>query len=533
MTTFTHARLFTGLLADPTVDPEALCAFTVADGRITWVGPVGDVPAEAAASDDVIDLGGARVLPGMLDVHTHPLFMALLADATNLLPPTCRSKADVLAALRAHPGWGAGPDAWVSGFGYNEDAYPDGGPTRVDLDALTSTQPVLLRRADGHNALVNSVALARAGLDDASPDPAGGRLGRDADGHLDGRLIESAAVDLVARHQPAPTASDLADRLVALNDHFLGFGLVALDDLLATFVDDPLTVYRLAVERGFLPQVAVFFGWDPDAMPPVTDADRTGQIRIGGVKVFMDGAYSSRTAWVEECYPGSHDHGLATATDDDLRAAADWARANGVQCRIHVMGDRGITHLLDLFADATPWLAERPSIVFEHCTLVTPAMLARIAAARMRFGLVTHTIFFFAECESYRANLNPSAAEHAYPLRRLLDAGATVALASDSPATTWVDCDNPFTSIRAAVDRRTWDGSAFTPSQAIGVGEALELYTGRAAQITQLRGVGRLAPGYDASFVVLDADPFAVPTDALGDLRIQQTWLRGELVHGA
>lgn len=529
MITFTNAHLFTG------TGPHAAAweqdgrgsAFAVEDGRITWVGPVGSAPLE----NEVIDLGGARVLPGLLDVHTHPIFTALLADSVVLLPPTCTSKADVLREIAAHPALGGGSDAWVMGFGYNDDIYPDGCPLRDDLDAISSTQPIFLRRADGHNAVVNSVALALAGLDESSPEPEGSRFGRYPDGRLDGRLIENAATELVFSHVPTLSNSEVADRLVGMNDHYLGFGIVAVDDLLATFVDDPLEVYRLAAERGFVPQAAIFYGWDAENMPEVTDENRTGRVHIGGVKLFMDGAYSSRTAWVEEPYPGDGcDHGLATATDDDLRAGAAWARANGVQCAIHVMGDRGINHLLDLFADEEPWLADRPSIVFEHSSVFTPEMLARVRNARMDIGLVTHTIFFFAEWDSYKANLNPSVFPYTYPVRSMIDAGVTVALASDSPATAWADCDNVFLSVATAVTRRSYDGSDLNQAEAVHVGEALELYTGRAARITTNRGVGTLEQGHDATFVVLDRDCFAVRDRELADVQVVQTWVRGEKV---
>ncbi|MFP5416552.1 MAG: thioesterase, FlK family [Actinomycetes bacterium] len=530
-TTFTNAHLFTGAFtarSSPWESDGRASAFAVEDGRITWVGPVGDAPLEGT----VVDLGGARVLPGLLDVHTHPLMMALLADATVLLPPACRSKADVLSAMAASPRLGAGPDAWVVGFGYNEDAYPDGGPLRADLDALSSTQPILLHRADGHNAVANSVALALAGLDDDSPDPAGGRLGRTDSGRLDGRLVEMSAVDLVQSRRTLPTASELADRLVALNDHFVRLGIVAVDDLLGTVVPDPLGVYRLAAERGFVPKVAVFYGWSPDGMPDVTDADLSGHVRLGGVKLFADGAYAARTAWVEEPYPGEgDDHGLATATDEDLRAGVAWARAHGVQCRIHVMGDRGLAHLLDLFGDEEPWLRDRPSVVLEHAAVVPPPLVARLKASRMGFALVTHTIFLFAEWDSYRANLPPSAFAHAYPLRSILDAGVPVALASDAPTTAWANSDNVFTSAYAAVTRRAHDGSDLNHAQAVHLAEALTLFTGHAADITTNRGVGRLAPGYDATFVVLDRDCFAVPDAELADVRVAATWVRGRRVY--
>lgn len=528
MTLFTNAKLFLGTGPEPAPwEAEGRAsAFTVADGRFGWVGPADQAPADA----DVVDLGGARVLPGLLDVHTHPVFMAVLADSTNLLPPACRSKADVLEALRAHPNLGQGPDAWILGFGYNEDIYPDGGPLRDDLDAISSTQPVFLRRADGHNAVVNSVALALAGIDESTPDPEGARYGRDENGRLDGRLVEWNAIESVAQHQPQLTASDLADRLVGMNDHFLGFGLVAVDDLLATFAPEPIEVYRLAVERGYALDTAIFLGWDRAGLPTLTEADRTGRVRIGGVKLFQDGAFSSRTAWVEEPYPHSCDHGMQTATDDDLRGGVAWARANGVQAAIHVMGDRGINHLLDLFADEEPWLEGKPSIVLEHSSIFTPAMLERVREARMSFALVTHTIFFFAEWDSYKVNLNPGVFVHAYPVRDMIDAGVEVALSSDSPATAWVDADNPFTSVYAAVERRSYDGSDINAAQAVSVGEALELYSGRAARITTNEVTGTITEGGDATFVVLSQDPFEIPRAELADVQVTETWLRGERV---
>lgn len=363
--TYTNAKVFTGSGPE-----DFVSAFTIEDGVFTWTGESEDVTAT-----DAVDLGGATVLPGLLDVHTHPIFMATLADSMTLLQPEVTSLESMLDALRRHPDLGAGPQAWVMGFGYNEAKYPDGAPDRHALDRVSTEQPVFARRADGHTAVCNTFALDLAGITRDTPDPAGGRIVRDASGEPTGVLEETSAVDLVYRVKPAPDSAEIARRLAGLSEHFLEFGLVAVDDLYGNFVDEPLAVTRAAVDQGYRPQSSVFLVWGHDALPALTDADRTGQARVGGVKVFLDGAFSNRTAWVECAYPGSEDHGIITITDGELRSAADWARENGVQMAVHVMGDRGINHLIDLFADEEPWLEDRPSIRFDPSTLFTRDMM--------------------------------------------------------------------------------------------------------------------------------------------------------------
>ena len=147
----------------------------------------------------------------------------------------------------------------------------------------------------------------------------------------------------------------------------------------------------------------------------------------------------------------------------------------------------------------------------------------------MRFAVVTHTIFLFAEFDSYARNLSARQFEIAYPIRSVFESGLPAALSSDRPATAWADADDVFTSVKAAVTRRAYDGADLGQAEAVTVAQALLLYTGRAAQVAPLPGLGRIAPGDDGSFVVLDRDPFTVPTDELDRVRVAQTWVRGAL----
>lgn len=213
---------------------------------------------------------------------------------------------------------------------------------------------------------------------------------------------------------------------------------------------------------------------------------------MAGVKLFLDGAYSNRTAWTQDDYPSSTEHGVRIAADDILRSAAQSCRRNRVQLAVHAMGDRALDHVVGLFADQEPWPAHRASIRLEHATLIDPAFLRRLVAVRMRFAVVTHTIFLFAEFDSYARNLSPQQFGIAYPIRSLYESGLPVALSSDRPATAWADADDVFTSIRAAVTRRAHHGADMGQAQRIAVAQALLLYSGRAADVVPLDGLGRI-----------------------------------------
>ncbi|MEP6561376.1 MAG: amidohydrolase family protein [Nakamurella sp.] len=522
---FVNGKVFTGRGED-----DFASAFRITDGTFSWVGDESELdPTEVATATDLL---GRTVVPGLLDVHTHPAFMATLVNAVSCLPPEVDSLAGLLDRLRSHPSFGAGPEKWIEGFGYDESKYPEGrGPTADDLDQLSRTQPVFVQRCDGHSSVANRRALELAGITDDSPDPAGASFGRDSDGRLNGLLIETNATDRVAGARPQPGGAERARDLARLNDHFLERGIVAVGDLLGTMVPAPLRTFRTAETAGLRVQCALYYNWSAfgdDDIPDLTDAERTGRVKIAGLKLFMDGAYSNRTAWTEDPYPDSDDHGMHTLADDDLRAAVSWARRNQVQVAVHAMGDRALNHVIAMFADEQPWMGTLPSIRLEHATLFTPEMIARLNAARMTFAVISHSIFLFAEYDSYQRNLSEAQFEIAYPIKSFYQQLSFAALSSDNPATAWADADNVFVSIKAAVLRRAYNGADMGQAEAITVPQALLLYTGRARQVAPLDGVGLIETGYEGSFVILDRDVFSIPAADIDQVSVTETWIQGE-----
>lgn len=521
---FVNAKVFTG-----TGEDDFASAFRIDDGVLTWVGDRSEVTGGT-------DLGGATVLPGLLDVHSHPSMLAGLAGAVSCLPPEVDSLAGLLDRLRSSPALGRGADQWIEGFGFDESAYPEGRkPTRRDLDQVSATQPVFVRRSDSHSLVCNSRALELAGITRDTADPENGRIGRDADGEPDGLLVERPAYEPLLAMRPPVSRGEEVARLAALDMHFLERGIVAVADLMATLTTpDPLPLFRDAARAGLRPQVALYCMW-PDlvrsGLPDLTDDERTGRTAIAGVKLVMDGAYSDRTAWTDDAYPGSCDHGLQTASAEDLRGAVEWARRNRVQVAVHAMGDRALRYVVDVLGGEEPWLADRPSVRLEHATLFSPDLLDRLAAARMEFGVVTHSVFFFAEYDSYARNLSAGQTAVAYPIRSFYERVPAAALSSDMPATSWSDADDVFLSVKAAVLREAHTGAAFNPAEAVTVAQALLLYTGRARQVAPFEGVGMIQPGFEGSFVVLDRDVFTVPPREIDRVRVAETWIRGERVY--
>ena len=172
-----------------------------------------------------------------------------------------------------------------------------------------------------------------------------------------------------------------------------------------------------------------------------------------------------------------------------------------------------------------------PSIRLEHATLFSRAMIDRLNSARMSFAVVSHSIFLFAEYDSYQHNLSPQQFEIAYPIRSFYEKVRLTALSSDSPATAWADADNVFISIKAAVLRRAYNGADIGQPEAITIPQALLLYTARAREVAPLDGVGLIETGYEGSFVVLDRDIFSIDPNEIDQVRVAETWIRGERVY--
>ena len=334
-------------------------AVGVVGGRVVAAGTLGEARAACPAGTPVLELPGT-VVPGLIDSHVHMLWGG--RDAERLELSSATSIAEVVAGISAAAA--SGPrDAWLLGSASldAEDLREGRFPTLAELDAAAGGRPLLLDRR-AHDGLANSAALAAAGIDRSTPDPPGGVIERDAAGDATGFLVERPAVELVERAAPAATLADRLRWLAAIQREFLARGITSVVDPALT--PEELLAYQHAADHGALTvrTTAMPLG-DGEVEPGEmmqrftaagVDLDRRDDtLRIGPIKLFLDGGGSLGTALLHEPWPGTDGYlGNQTTSTEGLRAYASWAAAHGRGIGVHCVGSAAIDLALDAFAAA-------------------------------------------------------------------------------------------------------------------------------------------------------------------------------------
>jgi hypothetical protein len=536
-----------GKIFTATADDDLAQALAVRGGRIVFVGKDVEAARHIGAATRVLDLAGKFVMPGIVDGHSHPVKGGQILSSCSLgyeaLTRT-QLRERIAACLAAEPD--AGPDEWLEVFGWQAQAMVPTGAriTRKTLDRLDTQRPILVRGADGHNALANSRALALARVDASTLDPPGGKLLRDESGAPNGYLVDIGAISIVASAMPAFTPERLQRYLGAAHAHMLSVGVTAYlaagatpDQLAAWMPPPPGPRAHLAIP------VDPTVEREPNLVAARVRALRDGmqhpRLRVGTVKFFVDGVmeYPAQTAALLSPYLGGGD-GELYADPGVLARLATKLEAEGWQLHFHTIGDRAVRVALDAVAAARAVNGPRDARhTLTHLELVAPADVPRFAA----LGAVASFSPQWAQRDAYTIDtLEPylGSERHGrlYPIRDLLDSGARLAFGSDWP----VDPADRFDAIETAVtrERATLAGGGLpgrlNASQRLKVGEALRAYTaGAAFQLHRETELGALAPGLLADFLVLDANPFDVPRNQLSELRVLETWMEGVRVYAA
>ena len=533
---FINGKIFTSNEAQ--LYAEAMLA---EDGRIAWIGTGAEAKRleDSLGPQEVIDLQGRTVIPGFVDAHMHPMMLAEYSRQIACLPPKINSLRELSAAiaqvaedLRKES---EGELPWICGWGYDEGKYEEKrSPDRYDLDQGCSEFPVFLVRSCEHIRCVNSKALEIAGITKDTPDPPGGSIDRDAQGEPTGILRENAR-DLVLPYMPAETEEELIGALTDLGDLLISQGVVAVADMGNLHAGGNYEYYIKAAEKGFRQRVALYYMWDyfmddPDfeITPEVMDGDR--QIRIAGLKLIGDGSISGRTAWLREPYLGTEERGMPVYTDESLEKAIDFAKKAGCQISVHAMGGQAIDRIVDRIYREEDWTDGRaPYLRVEHLT--EPSEQAMTKAAEKGFAFASQPIFEYCEIETYRANMDTERLQHIYPHRTELEHGIRLCFSTDAPATSWAVPSDPFPNLKSAVTRKAYDGTDIGQSERVDLETAIILYTKNAAEVCGFVGLGQLAPGYSADFVILSEDIFTVPADRIDQIQAEETFIKGERVY--
>ena len=532
---FVNGKIFTS-------DKDSLYAQAMAikDGRIAWVGSDDKAKELANEAAEVIDLGSKRMLPGFVDCHMHAMLLADFSTQIFVLPPTINSIEDLVKAI-AECNAERGPGVWIQGWGYDEGKLEEHrAPNRYDLDRGCSNAPVFVIRNCAHICVLNSYALEMAGITKDTPDPEGGKIGRDENGEPDGLLYENAirfAFDML----PVKTDEMIVDDFIAMGDILLSQGLTTISDLDENPIERYSKIYWDAYKKGFKNRLVAYAAYHliqkhgPEIITedPAFNAD--DMFRIAGVKLIGDGSVSGRTAWCDEPYIPAEDgapleYGMPVCTDEEIKEALAFCKEHKCQLSIHVMGAQAIDRAVNNTWQEKNWLDNNiPGVRLEHVAMPTETAMERAAASDMAWS--PQPIFCYAEIESYLKNLPLERIQESYPVSKWLDMGIRTALSTDTPATSWATASDPFVTLKSAVTRRAWDGTDLGQDYKIDLETALLLYTAESAPLLGLTDVGILKEDYVADFIVLDRDVLEVPADELDQVKVLETWIGGEKVY--
>ncbi|MBO0601553.1 amidohydrolase [Sporosarcina sp. E16_3] len=482
----------------------------------------------------VIDLKGKSLIPGFIDAHLH-----LTIYGTNLLGVSCvgphiRSLDDIFKELKKKAE-NTSVGEWVRAWGFNEHEVEEKRfPTKEELDAVSTSHPIVIIRTCNHTSIANSKALEMGGFTKQSRNPEGGILEKDDLGELTGRLIENAHMKLftVASYSD----EELKKAMKLASDNFVRAGITSVHDA-GGYGSGPdiLRVMQQSVMSGDIKvRVYAMIGSLTDSetfIQKMVDAGvvtgmGNSRFKIGPAKLFTDGSSTGPTIATREPYDSdAGNKGILYYSQDQLNKILGEAHKKGFQITAHAQGDQAIEMVLNCIENAVnehPRDNHRHRI--EHAGIASPDLQKRMK--QLNVVIVPNPAFMYVNGDSYLENYGDRV-DIMYPARDYIDASIPSAFASDAP----VVFHDPLLGIHAAVNRKTKSGQVVGERQVIDILEAVKAYTWMGAYASfEEQNKGSIEVGKLADLVVLNESLLTIEKEKIKDLQVEMTVIDGEIL---
>ncbi len=508
-------------------------AIAVKNGRIVAVGKRGDIAAMKGTGTEMIDAGGATILPGFIDPHVHIVMAAALSSFTDVRALLCPTMDDVYAKLRAAVAKAA-PGAWVPAKGFDPSLTTgNANITRKELDAVAPNNPIFMLNASGHLAYVNSKAIELAGVTETTPDPpAGGRYFKDASGKLTGQLAGGTSYAPFIAKMPRPDAAALVAASARELDMAASKGCTMLVDAgLGTFAgpdEMPILKSIVASGRASVRLAAMMTSRLMDkwlAMPNIKPGAGDDSFRLLGFKFWSDGSNQGNTGYLRERYLNVDSKGVLSFPPEELAAGMKQAHDAGWQVAVHANGDAAIDITLDAYEKAikaNPRADHRHRI--EHCSIAWEEHYAKMAELGLTPSFLIGHVHYWGKAFRDRI-VGPERAARLGAGQSALKHGVRFSLHSDYDVTEI----GPLRCIENAVTRIMRDGGeVLGPEQRLPVEQAIRAMTIDAAYQARMdHAIGTLEVGKYADLVVLEEDPMKVDPTRLSQIKVRETWVEG------
>jgi predicted amidohydrolase YtcJ len=514
-------------------------AVAIKDGKFCAVGSRKDVEALAGPGTTVIDAAGRTVVPGLIDTHAH-------VEAAGLFKYTVSfdGAKTVAAALARVTEMAAKtpPGEWIRGRMWHpmSQLQEQRMLNRWELDQAAPDHPVAL--PIGHFTLCNSRALALAGIDRTTLDPAGGEIHHDKESGEPNGVLEENAEDLVEKLLPPWSAETRVSQIKDAMAYFNSFGITSAISARVDPVD--MRTHQAIARRGEATlRISAMYAPTGGLNPTMSVEEwdwflaRIGAmsdfgddwLSFSGLKMQVDGGMTLRTADMRESYPDQPGyHGTVVVSQARLNEMVAIANRYGWRVGTHAVGDGAIDKILDAYAyaDKEKSIRDRRFIVI-HGSLMHPDQMQRARALGVRVD--TQSAFLWDKAATIARYLGKATADRAIPLRSMIDILGlhAVAQGTDFP----INPLNPFINMSIAITRKDINGTVYGAEQAISREEALRVYTSSASWYSfSEHKTGSIEPGKLADLAILSHDPLTVPEEDIKDITALRTIVGGRTV---
>lgn len=507
-----------------TVDPANSRAETMAihHGKIVAAG-TNKFIHERYKAERSLDLQGKFVYPGFIDAHCHFIGYALGLQYVDLFG--CKSYDEVLDRIREAASHTSGK--WLVGRGWDQNIWKDKNfPGNSRLNSLYPNIPVMLIRVDGHVVLANQEALNRAGI--GLNNQFGSGQVEIKSGSLTGILSENAA-DLMRSTVPEPRGAAFESLVKRAEKDCFGVGLTTVGDAGLTY-QEVMVIDSLQKSGSLKMQVyAMLTPNEKNIREFVKNGPyKTDQLVVRSIKIYVDGSLGSRTARLKQPYSDAPSgSGIVVTSPDSIRKLCAIALKNGYQVNTHCIGDSANHLILQLYGEVLKgkndlrWRVEHAQVVdpsdihlFGDYSVI-PSVQATHATSDMKWA---------------GERLGPLRVKGAYAYKALMQQNGWIANGTDFP----IENISPLFTFYAAVARQDMTGfpkGGYMMENALSREEALRSITIWAAKAGFMEGnKGSLEVGKDADFVVLNQDIMQIPVSKVPEVKVVQTFIRGEEV---
>jgi len=522
-------------------------AMAIRDGLIVAVGKTQAIEVLGTQETDIVDLGGGTVLPGLHDLHVHPIYAGIRARECSI--PQGSTLVETQKIVKACVAK-VGPGKWVTGGQWDASALGQV-PGHEVLDAIAPNNPILLEDTSGHSAWVNAKALEVAGMTRDTPDSEGGIIERDANGEPTG-ILREGSIELVRKFIPGYTDEEVRSALIWSLHKMLSYGITSFTEASVGFTagsEKELKTWAALADNGILKQRArLCLTWalgNVEAEDMITSRNLYARDRVAPdcVKIFLDGVPTdSHTAAMLEPYEGSVEgredeasrSGVLLVAQDVLNRTVTRFDRMGLTVKFHSAGDAAVRagiNAVEAAREINGFSGQLHDV--GHCTFVDKTDIARARDIGVTFDVSPYLWSPSPINDDITLAVGEERIKRVWPVREMIESGALVVPGSDWSV---VPSVNPWIGLEILATRELPGGSqkSFGKAEAISIDQAIDMFTVNAAKQKGMADrVGRIEPGMLADVIVVDQNPYEVPITQVHETKVRMTFIEGEKVFDA